>query len=202
MAIAAAGLLNMTMGPSGSTGGLSVGHWISNQAASSSATNVTSTTNVGTGGTTNFAYVTITADGAAVPRPPPIEDAGIRTGEITGYRAWIVRDGMLHSVYWHYTWLPQAVGQAFLSDQSGAGFHAFKTPEKAYIEYITCSGAEDGVVFGEVLLWGKVIEHERGYRAEYARVKCLTHHHTLWPKNRLKFWRPSTLSKLRKLYGV
>jgi len=191
----------MTMGPSGSTGGLSVGHWISNQATSSSTANIAGTTNVGTGGTGPLIYAIISGGVASVPNPPPVEDAGIRTGEITGYRAWILHDGLLHSVFWYYIWHPKVVGHAIVNDQ-GSGFYAFKTPEKAISEYQFYTMEADGVIFGEVLLWGKVIEHERGYRAEYASIKCLTYHSAFRIKNRFKFWKPSTLDKVRELYGV
>jgi hypothetical protein len=40
------------------------------------------------------------------------------------------------------------------------GFYATKEPDEQWATY--------SVVYGKVALWGRVIEHERGYRAQYA----------------------------------
>lgn len=47
------------------------------------------------------------------------------------------------------------------------GIHAFKTKQQIeeYIDFMM------NVVIGEVYLWGKIVEHERGYRAEFAYPK-------------------------------
>jgi hypothetical protein len=106
------------------------------------------------------------ANYVAAPQPDPIEDAGIRAGEIVAYRCWELRDGLLRSMYADFTWLPRAIEQAHKVDEHwGTGLHAFKTLERARNEYRWAD------VYGEVALWGDVIEHEHGYRAEFAAVR-------------------------------
>ena len=129
----------------------------------------------------------------------PVEDAGIRAGEITGLRAWRVRGDRLFSVYIDsFEWLPGEPARGMLNDEQGV--HAFKDevhlrmylylkriedlmsvafvhpaylppPEHALPE----PGPDLGFVTGTVDLWGNVIEHERGYRAEFGQVASLDH---------------------------
>ncbi len=58
------------------------------------------------------------------------------------------------------------------------GVYARATPERVMREYY--KGATQGgmAVIGRVRLWGRVIEHEDGYRAQCARVDMLL---PLWP---------------------
>lgn len=77
------------------------------------------------------------------------------------------------------------------------GVHAWKTLDGAK-EY---AGGIMEVVIGRVELWGEVVEHERGYRAEFAAIKSLdffknTYRSTFFNSDRRR------LNKLRKLYGV
>jgi hypothetical protein len=112
------------------------------------------------------ALVAFTQTHITEPEPDTIEDAGIRAGEITAYRAWDLRDGLLRSMYANFTWFPKVIERAHeISEDWGTGLHAFKTLERAKSEYRWAD------VFGEVALWGDVIEHEHGYRAEFAVVR-------------------------------
>ena len=52
----------------------------------------------------------------------------------------------------------------------GCGIYGIKTRE--LFEAVIRNGMEPSVI-GQVYLWGRVIEHERGYRAQYAYPKCL-----------------------------
>ena len=117
-----------------------------------------------------------------------IENAGIRAGEIIGYRAWTLKtdndsycyaagaEGLLLSMVWQHVWAPrntESVGDDALDVSSG--FYAFKTMDAALSEYrMYASCYDDTIVFGEVYMWGEVIEHERGYRAQYAKIKAIT----------------------------
>ena len=74
----------------------------------------------------------------------------------------------------------------------GAGIHAFKDPGDAVRQYPI--GARR--VFGTVALWGEVIEHEIGYRAEFARVASLDYLGGMEPEEVVM------LERLRKIYGV
>ena len=92
----------------------------------------------------------------------------LRVGEITAWRAWRVQQSShttLRSVYCTDAWLP---GQIMSGDTKTFGIHAWKELQGA-VDYISGFG---GVV-GQVALWGDVIEHEHGYRAEHAKIVSL-----------------------------
>lgn len=131
----------------------------------------------------------------------PIKDAGIRAGEIVAYRAWTLdRDGLLRSMYAQHIWMPESVEKA--DSLKYHGLHAFKTLRQARSCY-KCYGIDHSVVFGEVLLWGDVIEHERGYRAEFARINRILEIYDFGPHwGWLKFWKPRRITTLRKRYRV
>lgn len=134
------------------------------------------------------------------PEPIAVESAGIRTGEIVGFRAWSVDgDGFLRSVAMtEYVWRPGEIEHApKIAVGFGEGIHAFKTLQKAKDEY----SFVPNVVFGEVDLWGEVIEFERGWKAEYAAVKNLI----CFAGPGLSIWKAwwgedSRLKKLRERY--
>jgi hypothetical protein len=99
--------------------------------------------------------------------------AGIRAGEIVAPRVWTVYDNLLHSAFFMgHVWLPHipVQGDPHLEE---TGVHAFKSLNEAFAyadrvcHWIFPSG---NVVVGHVALWGDVIEHEHGYRAEYGSV--------------------------------
>lgn len=125
------------------------------------------------------------------PDPEP-ENAGITVGEIIAWRSWKVKNGLLTSMYAdQHVWAPHEPITGNPS-QKGAhhpvGVHAFKS-EKAALEYAMPYRTREltynqhsmqtrvrevvPVVIGRVALWGEVIEHEKGYRAEYAKVHSL-----------------------------
>ena len=113
-----------------------------------------------------------------------IEDAGIRAGEITAWRAWRVREGRLYSVYMESCeWRPGKPMMAIGAIGEYCGVHAFKDRGRAenYLMMHTLNQIEaaimrhyiDGFALGTVDLWGEVIEHQDGYRAEFAQVASL-----------------------------
>jgi hypothetical protein len=118
---------------------------------------------------------TLAQAGQLAPLPPPVpplEKAGISAGEIVAHRAWrIVPIGLLSSVACAKVWPPdEPMRGEGVDDYNAAGVHAFKSQCDALSEY-ACTG--EPMVFGTVMLWGVVIEHERGYRAEYAKVRSI-----------------------------
>ena len=52
--------------------------------------------------------------------------------------------------------------------ECGCGFYAFKTPPylEAWLEH-----RKPNIVIGEVYLWGKIVDCQYGYRAQYAYPK-------------------------------
>ncbi len=138
-------------------------------------------------------------------RYPPPQDAGIKAGEITAYRAWYFYSNdwhnlnRLHSVFAAYIWTPGDSEQSNIPVDdccAGSGFHAFKNPLDCFREYGHCY-RDMTIVYGEVKLWGKVIEHELGYRAEFCKITKLSDILTYNEGDA-----EPTLNRLCKVYGV
>lgn len=110
-------------------------------------------------------------------------------GEITAFRVWRIcnKTGLLTSSFKiEHTWHPQKVLEAHAkplphdsSDWSEkVGIHAWKSVfevaeyAKGFLvdPYGQYGNDIHGAVIGRVHLWGEVIEHERGYRAEFAKI--------------------------------
>jgi hypothetical protein len=100
----------------------------------------------------------------------PIEDAGIKFGEVTGWRIWkLTPDQKLRAFYADAVWEPQTPMTGVVEDHGQAGVWAFKDIKDALKKMIETPGS----VYGSVKLWGKVIEYEKGYRAEMASVASI-----------------------------
>ena len=148
----------------------------------------------------------------------PIPYAGVLAGEITGYRVWFYTEGKLCSLAHYHLWEPKAtesgdinaiVDQSYRQNIKGGvyAFHAAEQvrdeldanyPENAcnYPVDISFDSSYDrhiidAVVWGTVKLWGEVVEHEKGYRAQFAKVTSLD-----------GAWGHIDLPAVRKLYGV
>lgn len=154
---------------------------------------------------------------------PPLKRDGVVAGEIVGYRCWRVQDGVLRSVYQRDVWRPGRVLQGReLGDWDSRGIHAWKgAGSKRYDEYVRSYLHNRNPVFfksrlllsfddedldmrpaiatGTVFLWGDVVEHEHGWRAEFARVRSLD---WLYPDARMMGREQATLDELRRIYGV
>jgi hypothetical protein len=107
-------------------------------------------------------------------RDAALGEPRIRAGEIIGWRFWKLRNGLLYSVFVAYTWRP-GVFERSSSKQSGfknPGYYAFKDKEQAEHE-ASIHAYGWPFAFGSVAMWGEVIEHERGWRSEYAAVRSI-----------------------------
>jgi hypothetical protein len=91
---------------------------------------------------------------------------------IVGYRAWRVRDGKLMGVHYPVPWQPGEPLSATCGSRRDhaapgegctCGIHATRDEEGLRLNYLFGMPA----VYGSVKLWGKVVVHERGYRAEF-----------------------------------
>jgi hypothetical protein len=144
-----------------------------------------------------FAYETRTGS---------IEDAGIRAGEVIAYRCWRVHPGnRLFSTYMiEFEWHPGHPATGVVRD--GDGVYAFKELGLAtkYISEmcpcvhfinrdLTIEVIEASLAIGTVALWGEIVEHERGYRAEFAKIVGI---------DRVTSDDPRQLYRLRKRYGL
>lgn len=145
-----------------------------------------------------------TAYGADTAEPPrPIEYAGIRAGEITAWRCWRLEQRLyLRSAIMDTVWAPGEVMTGVLADGYGnAGVHGWKTQSGVLsygLSFAVDSAYRAGcpVVIGRIHLWGEVVEHERGYRGEYAKIislDCIIG---------LKWRGLKRLRKLREMYGL
>jgi hypothetical protein len=93
----------------------------------------------------------------------------VYVGYVTGWRWWLLDDKSRNphpcSIGTPYRWQwagENSTGQLRLSNK--LGFYAYKS---ASIERI---GGESPLLFGRVALYGDVVVHKHGYRAEKARI--------------------------------
>lgn len=125
-----------------------------------------------------------------------IESTGIEVGEIIAWRAWRIKDGVLISLVMDTSWLPnetmegsiKGIGEHYVL----RGIYSFKKASNAWENIdpdVPC-------VVGQVALWGEIVEHEDGYRAENARVHSLDFIRPETPENE------TLLSKLQQRYGL
>jgi hypothetical protein len=98
--------------------------------------------------------------------PPVVENAGIVLGEIEGYRAWRIFNGLLVSMAVDDVWLPgEPMTATNVREDNASGAHAFKTYQQA-VDYVH---PYENWAIGRVKLWGQIIEHEIGYRGEFSK---------------------------------
>lgn len=93
---------------------------------------------------------------------------------VTGWRLWRVKGHQLYSANRSTEWLPGVPMTGSFDNNSSAGVYAFKDKEEAYHNLIDYDQSNYGAyVLGSVEMWGTVVEHNRGYRAERARIATL-----------------------------
>lgn len=108
-------------------------------------------------------------------------------GEIVGWRAWKFRGGQLTSPYTGLAWPAQDSMKANHATKeqtpfvSPGGFFAHKKPEGVFEQ------ESDWTAVGTVFLWGDVVEHEFGYRAQHARIVSLDFFTSATPES-FKAW--------------
>lgn len=101
------------------------------------------------------------------PSYTPLPVSEIRLGEIIAWRGWWGDDsGYLRSFSQEVIWPPgEAMEGRVSSEEHGAGVYAFKT-KKLLFDFMRKETA--GMIWGSVALWGDVVEHELGWRAQFA----------------------------------
>lgn len=124
--------------------------------------------------------------------PPPHE--GIQVGEILAWRCWKLSSFWLTSTYMDSQRWPHEEPLEGNPAKADEGIHAFKELAgvqryiKAYFGAPSCV-----LIIGQVWLWGEVVEHETGYRAEFAKPASLV--------QMLPSYDPDILPSLAKLYS-
>jgi hypothetical protein len=120
---------------------------------------------------------------------------GVRVGAIIAYRAWRVihprwfrsGDDRLHSVLMKdYVWHPN---QPAFGDVRRHGIYSFRDVIRSNEEYWYSVGRAS-LLFGQVKIWGEVVEHEGGYRSQFGKVVSLD------------YGDPELLDRFRKIYRV
>jgi hypothetical protein len=119
-------------------------------------------------------------------KPEPLPRADMQVCDLIGWRVWRITSlGYLRSLTADAIWLPGVPMEApAVVDSHGAtktggtdlGIHVFKERNGAILEvenYASRYEQHVGYAVGSVLLWGEVVEHERGYRAERAKIKSI-----------------------------
>jgi len=119
-------------------------------------------------------FGTVTAQQAA-----PLVDEGVKVGEVIAWRAWRVVGVRLQSLSMSSFWQPgePMEGRPFANIYEGV--YAYKTRKRLLDEhcYVDSSAFSAGTfAYGEVALCGNIVEHDHGYRAQYARILNLNGH--------------------------
>lgn len=140
-------------------------------------------------------------------------------GEFIGHRAWIVRGldyipGLdylygerlwLQSFVMVYPWRPGEPvcdtsydSRKHIEEQNMVGVWAFKNHDDLLSDFISgWTGVEYPIVVGTAWMWGTVIEHTKGYRAQYSTVRSLDKIYAGWSG---ELNPEEALEKLRELY--
>jgi hypothetical protein len=93
----------------------------------------------------------------------------MEVGEIKAWRIWrLGNEGVVYSPIINQPWWPGEVMRSSPHAGSDDGIYALKTrPE---LRWPPSARASWPLVVGRVSLWGIVIEHDKGYRAENVRI--------------------------------
>ena len=106
-----------------------------------------------------------------------LDHAGTTFGEIIGWRIWgLSQEGYLTSYSADYAWLPGHPAQGDVTDHGYGGIWAFKDANRAFKKALESTGISllvEGWVTGSVWMYGEVVEHAIGYRAQYATVRSI-----------------------------
>jgi hypothetical protein len=137
--------------------------------------------------------------------PPKFAPVSNSTEAIVAWRVWRLaapgaNEGSLMSTFMTSVW-PAGASMKACCGSGGAnlrhGIHAFASRSQAE-EYFDeqSRGKTTPHVYGEVALWGRVVVHERGYRAQFAYPR------TVLVPRRYAGPRSDIVNDLRRSYGV
>lgn len=133
----------------------------------------------------------------AVEEPPkePVKYAGIEIGEVEGWRGWHQNKGFLTSlVKTEKHWVPGEPMAGKPGDHDVMGVNAFKEARRVIDDYGQPPRDDKPIFIGRIALWGEIVEHEDGYRAEFGLPKSLEH---VFPETQGNLY---LLDKLRTKY--
>jgi hypothetical protein len=118
----------------------------------------------------------------------PLPPATFRAGEFIGHRVWIVSRSLdpnvppsLYSFVMNCLWQPGVPmrdttkdNRISIEDHNTAGVWAFKEQSRLFADFLC--GWEDlaeSIAIGTIFMWGTVIEHDHGYRSQYASIRSI-----------------------------
>ena len=127
---------------------------------------------------------------------------------IVGWKAWqVTKDGRLSSYYYNLYWSPREAKQATCQkthigfgiphNRCSCGIYAAKSFNELK-RAVDLFPFELGAVVGRVALWGRVIEHEFGWRAEFAYPLSFSIGSFGW----FRWGFAKKVKRLRELFGV
>jgi hypothetical protein len=91
---------------------------------------------------------------------------------IVGYRGWVLREGKLSSCVVDNFWIPKKANVAQCDKHHKFWLRCLQSgPLPHLVEWLEHREPGLDLVIGEVYLWGKVVDCEHGYRAQYAYPK-------------------------------
>jgi len=120
--------------------------------------------------------------------PEPLPHAPLRAGEFIAHRAWMVlgvdqpRDRIwLNSFVMRCAWMPRVPlsdtsynPERRIQDHNEVGVWGFKNRDDLFADFLVgWDQIEYPIAIGTAWLWGTVIEHNKGYRAQYAAVRSV-----------------------------
>lgn len=133
---------------------------------------------------------------------PPLLQADV-AGPILAWRQWLLVDGVLYSVTQRVPWpkrQPLHAPVSSLAATSNRLSTAYDTAQHGIYAAKDRHRLDYKGVTGRVALWGRVIEHEHGYRAEYAYPYDL-----VIPKPPMPGFPPTLATQIRAVadaYGI
>lgn len=134
------------------------------------------------------------------PTPRPELHREMQVEEIVGYRCWRYKVGLLQSVFQDDIWKPKQIMEGRgLEDWNKRGIHAWKGQGSPHYQQYCQSTHTNCLIVGSIYLWGDVVEHEHGYRGEFATVRSLDWIYFDVPQMGRE---QIVLDELRKLYNV
>ena len=86
-----------------------------------------------------------------------------------------------------YVWHPDEPASG---DVRTHGIYSFRNAIKSIADYGYDLALRGPVLFGKIKIWGEIVEHEDGYRSEFAKIVSLDYGYR------------ELLEKFRKIYSV
>lgn len=98
----------------------------------------------------------------------PLENTGIKIGEIIAWRMWTIKGDYLGSYSAAHVWPTDEPTSGKPTDYGNTGIWCFK--EKSRALHKMMEHCMEGHAYGSIKIWGTIVEYSEGYKAEFAKV--------------------------------